>query len=376
MIDAEFGRFCRNARGRMVQNLPSRGPVSAGTAYRLPQNSIVRGLDGDSVEKGSKAPSPANSWIATLFELLKKVSGTSGLFTSAVCLRHLQRPGLLSSAKFFVRDELVMSRMPVRYVLPLLSALIFTASGCCHWRNGGDLISSQNHARDLYARNQMLLQSCEEANQMMMGLDHEKQGLLAQLNDAQSQIATANERISNLMAERGELTDRFAKSLSDSMSDGSGVSSALQADGFEYDPVTGLNKFRSDILFDLGSDLIRAEAVPTISEFASSVTAGAASGLKILVVGHTDDQNIVRPETAIKHPTNWHLSTDRSDAVILQLLKAGVDPKRIVSMGYSEFHPLELSQADTARQRNRRVELFVVPNDPAVARWDPVSSLR
>ena len=269
-----------------------------------------------------------------------------------------------------------MSRMPVRIVLPALSALILATSGCCHRRHGDDLISAQNHARDLYGENRQLLQSCEEANQMMLGLDHEKQGLLSQLGDANSQLATANDRLQNLMAERGELADRYAKSLSDAASDGSGVNSALQADGFEYDPVTGLNKFRSDILFDLGSDAIRPEASPTIAEFASSVTSGAASGLKILVVGHTDDQNIVRPETAIKHPTNWHLSTDRSDAVILKLLKAGVDPERIVSMGYSEFHPLEASTADTARQRNRRVELFVVPNDPSVAKWDPVNSLR
>ncbi len=269
-----------------------------------------------------------------------------------------------------------MSRMPVRFVLPALSALVLATSGCCHGRRNNDLTSAQTHARDLYAENQRLMAGYDEANQMLLGLDHEKQGLLAQLGDAQSQLTTANDRISNLMAERGELTDRYARSLNDSLSDSSGVNSALQADGFEYDPVTGLNKFRSDILFDLGSDAIRPEASPIIAEFASSVKSGSASGLKILVVGHTDDQNIVRPETAIKHPTNWHLSTDRSDAVILQLVKAGIDPKRIASMGYSEFHPLDASVADTARQRNRRVELFVVPNDPSVARWDPVNSLR
>jgi chemotaxis protein MotB len=152
--------------------------------------------------------------------------------------------------------------------------------------------------------------------------------------------------------------------------------SALEAAGFEYDPATGLNKFRSDILFDLGSDAIRPEATPTIREFANAVNSGSASGMRLLIVGHTDDQNIVRPDTAIKHPTNWHLSTDRADAVILELLKLGVGPERIASMGYSEFQPLESSQTDTARQRNRRVELFVVPNDPGVAKWDPASSVR
>ena len=103
---------------------------------------------------------------------------------------------------------------------------------------------------------------------------------------------------------------------------------------------------------------------------------GAASGMRILVVGHTDDQNIVRPETAAKYPTNWHLSTDRADAVILQLQKQGVEAERIAAMGYSEFHPLESSVTETARQKNRRVELFVVPNDPGLAKWDPLKATR
>lgn len=280
-----------------------------------------------------------------------------------------------------------MSRMPVRVsnstpficrvVTMLVLAGVVSSAGCGHHRRHRDhLTKAQRHARDLYAENQQLLESCEEADQMMMGLTQERNALMSQLGDTQSQLATANERLNNLMAERSDLNNRLAQGLSDGLSDGSGVSSALAAEGFEYDPVTGLNKFRSDILFDLGSDAIRPEADPVIAEFASSAINGAARGLKILVVGHTDDQNIVRPDTAIKHPTNWHLSTDRSDAVILQLLKAGVEPDRIAAMGYSEFHPLELSQSDTARQRNRRVELFVVPNDPSVAKWDPVGSVR
>jgi chemotaxis protein MotB len=256
--------------------------------------------------------------------------------------------------------------------LLMLALLLLATSGCqCRHRrrHRDELVKAQRHARDLYGENQQLLEGCTHANEMLMGVTQERDSLA-------SQLATANDRINNLMAERSALGDQLAQGMKDSWSDSSGVSSALQADGFEHDPVTGLNKFRSDILFDLGSDVIRPEAEPVIAEFASSAVNGAARGLKILVVGHTDDQNIVRPDTAIKHPTNWHLSTDRSDAVILQLLKAGVEPSRIASMGYSEFHPVDLSSSDSGRQRNRRVELFVVPDDPSVAKWDPVGSSR
>ena len=271
-----------------------------------------------------------------------------------------------------------MGSLSVRVVIPLMAAGLTMFSGCCgfHGKWNDDLLSARMHSRGLYAQNQQLLAASEQASQMLAGLDNERQGLALQLDETKSQLTTANDRIKNLITERNDLKERFARAGDDSISDGSGVNSELSAAGFEYDPVTGLNKFRSDILFDLGSDAIRPEAHPVISEFASVVKSGTATGMRILVVGHTDDQNIVRPETALKHPTNWHLSTDRSDAVILELLKQGIEPDRIASMGYSEFHPLESSVSDTARQRNRRVELFVVPGDLSVAKWDPVNAIR
>lgn len=266
-----------------------------------------------------------------------------------------------------------MSRVPVRLLVLLMLVALPMASGCCCFTGYGDdgnLVNAQMQARELYAENQRLLAAYDEANQMMAGADQERQALM-------SQITTADERLNNLMAERNQLTDRYAKALKeDTVLVGGSADSALEAAGFEYDPSTGLHKFHSDILFDLGSDAVRSEAGPILKEFASNTTSGAASGMRILVVGHTDDQNIVRPETAVKHPTNWHLSTDRADAVILQLQKQGVDAERIAAMGYSEFHPLESSVTDAARQRNRRVELFVIPNDPSLAKWDPLKTTR
>ena len=265
-----------------------------------------------------------------------------------------------------------MSRFPVRSIfLSMLVALPMSGGCCCFPRHGNsDLVNAQMQARELYAENQRLLAAYDEANQMMAGTDQERQALLAQ-------VATADERLNNLMAERNQLTDRYANALSDdTVLVGGSADSALEAAGFEYDPATGLHKFHSDILFDLGSDAMRAESGPILKEFASNTTTGAASGMRILVVGHTDDQNIVRPETAAKHPPNWHLSTDRADAVILQLQKQGVDAERVAAMGYSEFHPLEAAGTETARQRNRRVELFVVPNNPGLAKWDPLKAPR
>lgn len=254
--------------------------------------------------------------------------------------------------------------------------LVLTAGGCCHNRAGDELTSAQLRARDLYAENQRLQQALAGASQAAQGLTAENQALHNQLADTQGQMSTLNDRLNNLAQEREGLARRIAENPGGGLSDGAGMNPNLAGEGFDYDPATGLSRFRTDILFDLGSDAIRPEAEPILREFASSATSGAARGLKILIVGHTDDQNIVRPDTAVKHPTNWHLSTDRADAVILRLLQLGVEPDRIAAMGYSEFHPLENGGSETARQRNRRVELFVVPSDPAAAMWDPVGPVR
>jgi chemotaxis protein MotB len=273
-----------------------------------------------------------------------------------------------------------MKTMSVEKSFLLISLAAVMVSGCCHRGNytADQLAAAQNHARDLYAENQNLLNAQMQNQQMMMGLDAEKQAMAQKIADAESQLATANSRVENLMAERNELTDRYAKKLSEdgSVMVGGNSGTNLESEGFEYDPATGLNKFRSDVLFDLGSDLLRPETEPALSEFASTVKSGAASGMRILIVGHTDDQRIARRETAAKHPTNWHLSTDRSAAVILALAKMGVPAERMAAMGYSEFQPLEASKAESSRQRNRRVELYVVPNNPSLAQWDPASSVK
>ncbi len=254
---------------------------------------------------------------------------------------------------------------PHRSRLLLLTLLL---AGCCHGRSSEDLTSAQQHARELYLENQQL-------QQLSQGLGAENQLLKSQLSETTGQLGTMNERLDNLASERAGLTEHLNRAMDATLTNRGTLTPELEAEGYQYDPISGLCRFHSNILFDLGSDLVRPEAQPVLKEFASSITSGAAAGMKVLIVGHTDDQNIARPETAVKHPTNWHLSTDRSDAVILELLRLGVEPERIAAMGYSEHHPLADGFSDTARQRNRRVELFVIPNDPSLAHWDPVSSV-
>lgn len=39
----------------------------------------------------------------------------------------------------------------------------------------------------------------------------------------------------------------------------------------------------------------------------------------------------------------------------------GVDPKRLSAIGYGEYHPVDSNDTKEGRQKNRRVEIVILP---------------
>lgn len=132
-------------------------------------------------------------------------------------------------------------------------------------------------------------------------------------------------------------------------------------DVVSYDSNRGVLKFVSDILFDLGSDVVRPDAAKTLSELAKILSQPAAKQFDVVIVGHTDNTPIVRPATKAKHPTNWHLSVHRAISVMEVMEKAGLDPKNIGVMGYGEYRPVAPNDTAENKAKNRRVEIYIVP---------------
>jgi len=266
----------------------------------------------------------------------------------------------------------MLSRFHILCLIPMA----FAASGCAlpgTYVSSAELAACQLRAQEIYAESQELQAAHAGAQQMIAGLQSEQQHLHTQLTDTQERLTTANDRVENLLAERSELKDRYESAITAPYDDSILTNYGLDIPGFEFDSVTGLYRFSGDIQFDLGSAELRPEATLVLKDFAAAVNASEADGHRILIVGHTDDLRILKGSTAAKHATNWHLSTNRADAVIVELKHHGVDEERMAAMGYSKFQPLEASTDDAARQRNRRVELYLVPSGGQVAQWDPAS---
>jgi chemotaxis protein MotB len=137
---------------------------------------------------------------------------------------------------------------------------------------------------------------------------------------------------------------------------------AKSSDMIDFDEATGMLKFKSDLLFDLGSDTVKAGAAEAIKTLAGIMSSAEAKQFDIVVVGHTDDAPIKRAATLQKHPTNWHLSVHRAISVQQLLGGSGIAPERMAVKGYGEYRPVAPNKPNKGgNEANRRVEIFIIP---------------
>jgi outer membrane protein OmpA-like peptidoglycan-associated protein len=102
------------------------------------------------------------------------------------------------------------------------------------------------------------------------------------------------------------------------------------------------------ILFDTGSDHIRGESTPTLTQIADMLK--AHPDLKLTIEGHTDNVG--------KAADNQTLSEKRAAAVKQYLVTtAGIDASRLATKGLGDTKPVASNQSPEGRQQNRRVEL-------------------
>ena len=138
---------------------------------------------------------------------------------------------------------------------------------------------------------------------------------------------------------------------------------ARTSDMIDFDEATGSLKFKSDLLFDLGSDQVKANAAESLKALAGIMNTSEAKQFDLVIVGHTDDVPIRRAATLQAHPTNWHLSAHRAISVMNHLSRNQIDQERVAVKGYGEFKPVEPNRPNKAGNPvNRRVEIFIVPN--------------
>ncbi|OHB51537.1 MAG: hypothetical protein A2Y10_11735 [Planctomycetes bacterium GWF2_41_51] len=248
--------------------------------------------------------------------------------------------------------------------LVVISLTIALLSGCVSQQQYDDLKirnrSQQQRIDELESQlNVAKLKLAQVEKQLadaQMGLDADVEALTKQIEALKNDIAQKEELIKNMQAALGgsilppELSSELQKFA------------AENPDMVSFDEATGMVKFKSDLLFEKGSDAVAPEAAELMKKLSTIINSPAAEGFDVSIVGHTDDIPIRKSETMSMHPTNWHLSVHRAIAVEKLMESSGVNPKRMGVKGFGEYRPFEANEAgNKGNQKNRRVEIYLVP---------------
>jgi chemotaxis protein MotB len=70
-----------------------------------------------------------------------------------------------------------------------------------------------------------------------------------------------------------------------------------------------------------------------------------------------------------KYPNNFYLSTARALAVADRMKKAGLPEQRMAVAGFGPYQPITTNNTVQSRQKNRRVEIFVMGPEVPVVGW-------
>lgn len=118
-----------------------------------------------------------------------------------------------------------------------------------------------------------------------------------------------------------------------------------------------------EILFASG----RAEINPQGQEVLARVgeVVEGMTDKTIAIEGHTDAVPVTG-QLAKMYPSNWELSAARATSVVRYLqTTAGIEPERLSAVGLGPYHPVDTNDTPEGRARNRRIEIKLVPREPA-----------
>jgi chemotaxis protein MotB len=105
--------------------------------------------------------------------------------------------------------------------------------------------------------------------------------------------------------------------------------------------------------FDSGKAEIRQQLKPLLQKIAQKLQDAPGD---IMIAGHTDNV----PVRGGPYKTNLRLSAARASAVAEHLIaRSRIDPRRIATMGFGQYRPIDTNDTPSGRQKNRRVEIIL-----------------
>ncbi|MFQ5789046.1 MAG: OmpA family protein [Acidobacteriota bacterium] len=176
------------------------------------------------------------------------------------------------------------------------------------------------------------------------------EGMLGELQqtsaELEAQVTEKKQQLAEILSTRDELVEELKKEIADGQVQVKRLRGELRVD------------MVNEILFDSGEATLKAAGRDLLMKVAEVVK---KANRHIEVQGHTDNVPI-RGKLAERYPTNWELSAARAINVARFLQeKAALDPRRLSASAFSEYRPRADNDSKAGRQKNRRIEILLVP---------------
>jgi chemotaxis protein MotB len=255
--------------------------------------------------------------------------------------------------------------------LALVCGVCPALSGCLVPQS--DLAAAQSQGRTLAQQNRAQLAEIDNLKAHNREVEDRLIRTEQELSALEEQVDVDRKRLTNYKHETAELHDQF-KTAVHARSLPSAVSRQLadlarRYPSLSFDPASGIGKLDTDVLFDSGQAELKPAATAMLAELSRVLQRQEAGDLKVMVVGHTDNQRLAGKEVRERFASNFHLSTARALAVADQLRRQGLSERRIGVAGFGPHQPVAPNDEPGERQKNRRVEIFVMAPDAPVVGW-------
>jgi len=215
--------------------------------------------------------------------------------------------------------------MKVKYLIIMFLA-IFTTSGCAYIQKAQRTDELESENQNLRARiAQLQKEKAKEVEHVVKQKDRE----LSELEKAKLELENALKKEIGAYKAKLQMTERGL-----------------------------VITFLSEVFFDSGKDIIKNDGKLSLDKVAEVINRNAPNSA-VAVEGHTDND----PIKYSGWKSNWELSSARALAVLHYLIGQGkIKPQRLCANGYGEFHPVAPNDTAQNKQKNRRVEIVILPS--------------
>ncbi|MCU0821833.1 MAG: PQQ-binding-like beta-propeller repeat protein [Spirochaetes bacterium] len=113
---------------------------------------------------------------------------------------------------------------------------------------------------------------------------------------------------------------------------------------------TGRTYTVDNINFEVNKAYLKKDSIDIIDKLI--ITMKQNPGMKVEIRGHTDSTG--------EEAYNQKLSERRADSVVEYMIKNGISPERLTSVGFGEIKPIASNETEEGRAKNRRTEFRII----------------